>query len=94
MRLIEDDAALGARLELEPRIGGEQLAQLRLLEIEVGQLGKRVPGQRGLADLSGTEDENGWKLPPQRSQAKPGQPLPHPCKLEGRVLICKNGHAN
>lgn len=89
MRLVEDQPSLRAGFELKAGVGGEQLAQPRLLEIEVRQPGEGLPRQRGLADLAGAQDDHGRKLPPQRAQTQPRQPLPHGCRLEAGLLICK-----
>ena len=61
--LVENQGRGGARFYLKARSLGEQRPRPRLLEVTIGEVGKRCSGQRRLTDLTWAQDQQGRKLP-------------------------------
>ena len=64
-------------VQLKPRVVAEQLAGARVFEIDIGMIGKRLPGQRGLAHLACAENDHGGKPGGKGMQAISGEARVH-----------------
>jgi hypothetical protein len=64
-------------VQLKSRVVGKQLAGARIFQIDIGMIGKRLSGQRGLAHLARAKDDHGGKPGGKGTQAISGEARVH-----------------